>query len=349
MRLRPFLVVTSAVALVACSDSGSADPATTAGSTAATSSVADPTSTTAATTLDGRLAQAYPDPVADPSPAAWQALLADPTLAGVAVTVLEFAGVRDDAGRAAYSSFVDAIAAAAEARHGHLIGVSDIRRNGLEVPTGYEGGMVWVATFPSRDAYIDAVLDPSVASAAAGRRDAVVDPYQFVGVNLVPETLLQLPSPGPADDLPHDLVRGREVSSLVDELLSIYSDGGPDPTRASLEEMLSRPDMQTQAVSYVNLYAFSAGDTGAAGITEYNTGALPFVLAHGARPKAVFNVAQQLLGSTEWNRVIYVRWPSIEVFTDLRLTPGYIEAQKARVSSSDAYGNLITVDRADAG
>jgi uncharacterized protein (DUF1330 family) len=347
MRLRRFLLAISAVALVACSDSDGASPAPTIAATAAATTA--PAPTTVPTTLAGRLAQAYPDPVVDPSPAAWQALLADPTLAGVELTVVEFTAFADDAGRAAYDTFLDALGAATEAHAGHMVGISDVWRNGLELPVGFDGGVVWVASYPTRDAYIDTVLEPAVVAAAEGRRTAVVDPHLLVGVNLVPDTLRQLPPPGSAEGLPHDLVRGKTPAQVVDELLSIYSDGGADPTREALEAMFARADVQTQAVSYLNLYAFSADDTGAAGITEYNTGALPYVLAHGARPKAVFNVAQQLLGSTEWNRVIYVRWPSIEVFTDLRLTPGYIEAQKARVSSSDAYGNLVGIDRADAG
>ena len=147
--------------------------------------------------------------------------------------------------------------------------------------------------------------------------------------------------------LPHDLVRGRATADVVDELLSIYEDGGADPTRSTLEAMLGRDDVQTQAVTYVNLYRFGAETGGTDSITEYNTKAMPSVLAHGARPKVIFNVAQQLLGSAKWDRIIIVRWPSIEVFTDLRLTPGYIEAQKSRVESSEAYGNLVTVNRAD--
>jgi hypothetical protein len=62
---------------------------------------------------------------------------------------------------------------------------------------------------------------------------------------------------------------------------------------------------------------------------------------------AIIDVVHQLLGSSVWNRAILVRWPSLEVFTDLRLTPGYIDAQESRVSSSSAYGNLVTIDRAD--
>lgn len=339
-----------AVALVACS--GDDSPAAVGASPTAASSTPAPSTaaastTTAPTTVEGRLAQAYPDPELDPSPAAWAALLADETLAGQPITVVEFAAIPDPEQRHLYDDFVGAVAANAVAQGGELIGVSDVWRAGLEQPTGYEGGVVWVAAFPSRDAYIATMLSPEVVEGGERRRAAIADPHLLVGVNLVPAALAELPPPGPAEEYPHDLVRGKSAGQVVDELLAIYPDGGADPTREVLEAMLARDDVSTQAVSYVNLYAFSDDDPGAAGITEYNTEALPFVLAHGARPKVVFNVAQQLLGDTTWNRVIYVRWPSLEVFTDLRLTPGYVEAQKVRVSSSDAYGNLITIDRGD--
>jgi hypothetical protein len=48
-----------------------------------------------------------------------------------------------------------------------------------------------------------------------------------------------------------------------------------------------------------------------------------------------------------WDRFILVSWPSLAVFTDLRLDPVYVEAQKSRVMSADEYGNLITIARAD--
>lgn len=355
MSSRPFLLAASVVvslAVGACTDSGRGAPIDTAAArtTVAGGNTPDSTvagSTTAPSTLAGRLAQAYPNPDVEPSADAWQALLDDESLTGQPLTVLEFASVRNTADRALYDTFIAAVATAATAQGGELIGVSDIWRNGLELPVGFDGGVVWVATFPSREVYLDVMLDATVVEAAIGRREVVADPHLFVGVNLVPEQLRALPEPGPAEAYPHDLVRGKPSAQVVDELLEVYPDGGPDPTRAVLQAMLDRDDVRTQAISYVNLYAFSGDDTGAAGITEYNAGALPYVLAHGARPKAVFNVAQQLLGSAEWNRVIYVRWPSLEVFTDLRLTPGYIDAQAARVSSSDAYGNLVTIDRTD--
>lgn len=351
MRRRPSAVLSLlaiGVVLAGCSSDPepSAGTVTDAAVDTAVSTTVAATTTTAPTTVQGRLAQAYPDPAVDPSAEAWQALLDDPTLAASPVAVIEFAGVTDDAARAKYTSYVETVRTVTERSGGTFVAVTDVWRPGLELPTGFDGGMVWAATFPSRDAYIETVLDPGVVAAAVDRREAVVDPHLFVGVNLVPPTILNLETPPDVEALPHDLVRGRTTVSVIDELLSIYPDGGSDPTRATLEAMLSRDDVQTQPVTYVNLYRFGAAG-GAASVNEYNANALPFVLGHGARPKVIFNVAQQLLGSSQWDRIIIVRWPSVEVFTDLRLAPGYVEAQESRVESSEAYGNLVTINRAD--
>lgn len=55
----------------------------------------------------------------------------------------------------------------------------------------------------------------------------------------------------------------------------------------------------------------------------------------------------RLVSAIPWSRVIFVRWPSLAVFTDMRLDPGYIEAQQHRVESAETYGNFITVKRGD--
>lgn len=359
MHPRPILlsaVLAMAATLTACGDDQGAAVDTTVAvtttvavamtntSVAATSSTA---STTAPITVVDRLAQAYPDPLVDPSPAAWQALLDDESLSSGPLSVIEYANVADDADRETYTSFIEAVASAARTHGGELVVVTDIWRAGLELPQGFDGGMVWAASFPSRDAFVDTMLDADVVAAADGRRDAVIDPHLMLGVDLVPEMIRDLPFPDDVEALPHDLVRGRPTDEVVDELLTIYPDGGSDPTREVLQAMLDRPDVRTQAVTYVNLYRFDPSDAGASAITEYNADALPYVLAHGARPRLIFDVAHQLLGSSTWSRAILVRWPSLEVFTDLRLTPGYVEAQETRATSSSAYGNLITVDRAD--
>ena len=78
-----------------------------------------------------------------------------------------------------------------------------------------------------------------------------------------------------------------------------------------------------------------------------NAAALPVVLAHGARPKVLANVRHHLAGPIAWERFIFVAWPSFAVFTDLRLDPTYIEAQRDRVVSAEEYGNLVTIARSD--
>jgi len=343
MRRRSVLLTSLAMvmALAACASSGHGSMESTQLPTSIAPTTLPPTS------VSGRLVQAYPDPTVDPSADAWMALLDDDSLSDVAVSVIEFANVVDDSARDRYTTFIEAVGFAAAARGGELVAITDVWRAGLELPQGFDGGMVWAATFPTRDGFVATMLDETVVAAAAGRRAAVVDPHMVLGVNLVPESILDLPIPGDVEALPHDLVRGRPTAEVVDELLSLYPDGGADPPRDVLEAMLGRPDVRTQAVTYVNLYRFDESDTGASAITDYNAAALPFVLAHGARPRLVFDVAHQLLGTSTWNRAILVRWPSLEVFTDLRLTPGYVEAQVSRVTSSSAYGNLVTIDRAD--
>jgi hypothetical protein len=59
------------------------------------------------------------------------------------------------------------------------------------------------------------------------------------------------------------------------------------------------------------------------------------------------NVTHHLVGPTEWSRFIFVSWPSFAVFTDLRLDPTYVEAQRDRVVSAEEYGNLVNIARAD--
>ena len=343
MRRRSVLLTSLAMvmALAACASSGHGSMESTQLPTSIAPTTLPPTS------VSGRLVQAYPDPTVDPSADAWKALLDDDSLSDVPVSVIEFANVVDDSARDRYTTFIEAVGFAAAARGGELVAIADVWRAGLELPQGFDGGMVWAATFPTRDVFVATMLDETVVAAAVGRRTAVVDPHMVLGVNLVPESILDLPIPGDVEALPHDLVRGRPTAEVVDELLSLYPDGGADPPRDVLEAMLGRPDVRTQAVTYVNLYRFDESDTGASAITDYSAAARPFVLAHGARPRLVFDVAHQLLGTSTWNRAILVRWPSLEVFTDLRLTPGYVEAQVSRVTSSSAYGNLVTIDRAD--
>jgi uncharacterized protein (DUF1330 family) len=319
-----------------------------AGAACASSSSDEPTaSPTPATTID-RLAAAYSDAKLDPSRDAWQALLDDPAF-DEPISVVEFVHLKpgDDA-RASYDAFVDALQPAATAAGGEVLSVNDILMPGLEGLEGYGGGVSWIATFPAISAYVETMLDERVVAAAEQRRAAVAEAQVLAGPDLIPPNIKQLPPNEPASAFPSDRVKGKRPAQVVDEVLAVYPSGGADPTRATLEAMTTFGGWQAQRVHFINLYRFNdAPGGGATALGEYNAGALPYVLAHGGRPKVLANVTHHLVGPTAWDRFIYVSWPSLAVFTDLRLEPGYIEAQKDRVMSAEQYGNLITIARAD--
>ena len=130
----------------------------------------------------------------------------------------------------------------------------------------------------------------------------------------------------------------------------MYPDGGTDPAHENLRQMVAWPGFNEQRVHFIDLYAYGAGfESGAAELAEYNAGAVMHVLHHGGRPQVAIDVAHHLVGPVQWNRVVFVCWPSLAVFFDLRLEPEYLEAQTSRVNSAEVYGNLITVARADKG
>jgi uncharacterized protein (DUF1330 family) len=56
-------------------------------------------------------------------------------------------------------------------------------------------------------------------------------------------------------------------------------------------------------------------------------------------------VEHRITNTITWSRVIFVCWPSLTVFTDMRLDPDYIEAQKHRVESAESHSNLVTLKR----
>lgn len=291
-----------------------------------------------------RLTAAYGDSAANPSAEAWQALLDDPGYETQSIAVVEFVRLTDG-GADAYNAFLDALVPAVAAGGGTMISINDILFPGLEGLDDYEGGASWVAEFPSIRAYVDALLDPAVVATAAGRSEAVEEAQILAGPNLLPEVIRQLGPNDVASDYPSDRVQGKSADEIIAELLAIYPSGGADPTEATLRRMIALPGFQDQRVHFINLYRFNEG--GEASLGEYNAAALPSVLAHGARPKALVNITHRLAGPTAWDRFIFVAWPSLAVFTDLRLDPSYIEAQESRVVSGEEYGNLINIARAD--
>ncbi|MBI5290111.1 MAG: hypothetical protein HY873_14145 [Chloroflexi bacterium] len=296
-----------------------------------------------------RLTSAYADPVVDPPAATWEKLLADPGFETQAVAVVEFVQLRDEEGaKAGYDAYVEAVSKATLTAGGEMISVNDTLMPGLEGLEPYEGGVSWLATYPTISDYVDAVLDPGVVAVAAKRREAVAEAQVLMGPNLVPEAIKQLGPNEPASDFPSDRVQGKTPDEIVAALLEVYPSGGADPTAETLRRMFTWEGFRDQRVHYINLYRFNDDPGGGAtALNEYNAKALPVVLAHGARPKVLANVTHNLVGPVRWDRFIFVSWPSFAVFTDLRLDPTYIEAQKDRVMSADQYGNLITIARAD--
>jgi uncharacterized protein (DUF1330 family) len=296
-----------------------------------------------------RLTAAYADPIVDPSEAAWTALLADPGFATQAVAVAEFVALKDgDNAKAAYDAYLDALVKAVSEAGGEMVSVNDTLMPGIEGLEPYEGGVSWVATFPSISAYVDALLDQDVVAVAARRAEGAEEAQVLVGPNLVPDVIKQLGPNTPASDFPSDRVQGKTTDQILDELLAIYPSGGADPPEATLRRLIDWDGFQDQRVHYINLYRFNDAEGGGEqALGEYNAAALPVVLAHGGRPKVLANVTHHLVGPTAWDRFIFVSWPSFAVFTDLRLDPTYIEAQKDRVASAEQYGNLVTVARGD--
>jgi uncharacterized protein (DUF1330 family) len=331
--LRSGLLTVAIAAGAACASSNDDDP---------------PASPTPATTID-RLVAAYPDAALDPSREAWQALIDDRGYATEPISVVEFVRLKgDDEARTSYDAFVNALGPAVTSVGGNVVSVNDILMPGLEGLEGYDGGVSWIATFPTISAYVDTMLDAGVVAAAEQRRAAVAEAQVLAGKDLIPENIKQLPPNEPASAFPSDRVQGKTPQQIVDEVLAAYPSGGADPTRATLEAMTRFEGWEAQRVHFINLYRFNDDPGGGAtALGEYNAGALPYVLAHGGRPKVLANVSHHLVGPTAWDRFIFVAWPSLAVFTDLRLEPGYIEAQKDRVMSAEQYGNLITIARAD--
>ena len=335
------IIATGVIVGFACGGDSTSSGSVTATLPAATA-VATP-----ATTL-GRLTATYADPKLDPSSAAWSELLADPGFETQAVAVVEFVRLRTDAGaKADYNSYVDALTPAVAKAGGAMLSVNDTLFPGLKGLDGYAGGVSWIASFPSIHTYVDAVLDTSVVAVAGKRRAAIDEAQVLVGPNLVPDVIKKLGPNKPASDFPSDRVKGKSPSQIVDDLLAVYPSGGADPTKQTLEAMTTFDGFADQTVSYINLYRFNdAPGGGADALGEYNAKALPVALAHGGRPRVLANVTHHLVGPVAWSRFIFVSWPSMAVFTDLRLDPTYIDAQKDRVMSAEQYGNLITIPRA---
>jgi uncharacterized protein (DUF1330 family) len=285
--------------------------------------------------------------------AEWDELLARAASGDGPITVIEIDRLRDGA-RAQHDAYLAAITAATERAGGKFFAVCDILEPGtgdLLGEMGYAGGVAVLLAFPSRMAYLSAMVSDEWQGALEDRRAAVADAIVLVaGENAItPLARIMLGEPRAAAEFSTPNIDGKTPDQIVAELLAIYPDGGADPSRAQLEVMTRFPGFRDQPVHYINLYAFGDGSDpevkGAAAHDAYNQAALASVRAHGGLPLLRAEIEHRIASSVPWSRVIFVRWPSLAVFTDMRLDPSYVEAQKHRVESAETYGNFITIKR----
>ncbi len=271
------------------------------------------------------------------------------------ITVIEIARLLPDA-RERHDGYVGAVVSATEAAGGSAIAVTDILEPGvgdLLSYMDYAGGVALLLGFPSRGAYLAALLSDSWQAGLEARRASVADAVVLVaGEDTIPplaRTMLGEPRMASAFATPR--VDGKSPEEIVDALLAVYPDGGADPSRAQLEVMMRFPGFRETPMHYINLYAFGDGDDpevkGAEAHDAYNAAAMQTVGAHGGYPLLRAAVEHRIVSAIPWSRVIFVRWPSLAVFTEMRLEPEYIEAQRHRVESAERYGNFVTVRRGD--
>jgi len=141
-----------------------------------------------------RLVAAYHEPGVDPTHRAWRDLLSDDGFATVPVDVLEFVKLERTAGaKARYQRFIAALTRALGPRGAEMITVNDTLQVGVGSLPGYADGVSWLARFPSRSAYVDALLDRRVVMSSRQRGAAVAEAQVLVGSNAVPELIQNLP------------------------------------------------------------------------------------------------------------------------------------------------------------
>jgi hypothetical protein len=200
-------------------------------------------------------------------------------------------------------------------------------------------------------AYLEARACDTWQAGLENRRAAVAEAIVLVaGENTIPpmaRARFGEPRPASAFATPH--VEGKSREQIVDALLEVYPDGGADPSRAQLEVTMHLPGFREQPVHYVNLYAFGTGHDpvvkGASAHDTYNAAAMQPATAHGGHPLLRAPIEHGLVSAIPWSPLIFVHWPSLAVFTDMRLDPTDIEAQQHRVESAETYGNFVTIAR----
>lgn len=300
-----------------------------------------------------RIEDAYRLDGATGDAAVWDDVLARAAEDDGPITVIEIARLHPVA-HSAFERYLASTEAATAAAGGERLAVCDIVEPGvgdLLAYMNYAGGVATLLAFPSRAAWLAALRSDAWQAGLAARREAVAEAVVLVaGENGIPPMFRSMMGePKMATDIPTPRVDGKSPEALVDDLLRAYPDGGADPSREQLEVMMHFPGFREQPVHYINLYAFGEGDDpavkGAAAHDAYNAAAMQPVLEHGGYPLLRATVEHRIASEIPWSRVVFVRWPSLAVFTDMRLEPSYIEAQRHRVESAETYGNFVTVKR----
>lgn len=310
-----------------------------------------------------QIVQHYQHPTLDPSAATWQEVLNHHELTHGKIIVVEVAKLKKEPGaKVLYDTYLQKLLPAIKGVGGKVIKIGNILMTGTGDLESYDyaGGTATLVQYPSRAAYLHTLLSPALLETHEQRIAALDEAMAMIARDTMPPLPPMMTRERSASDfaLPH--VSGKTPEQIVDELLTHYPAGGADPSRAQLERMAHYEGFFTTPVYYINLYQFnttsinstlpiSKGDQlhGEQAHQAYNRNAMSIVRSHGARPYFRGAVLHNLLGPVAWDLVVFVRWPSFAVFTDLRLDPDYIEAQKYRVQSGQVYGNFVTIARAD--
>ncbi|MFM9105343.1 MAG: hypothetical protein ACKOWF_01430 [Chloroflexota bacterium] len=294
------------------------------------------------------IAERYSHTRLDPTPAQWQEVFRAMDAGDSQIHVIEASKPRPGHG-AAYLATRLGRNEAAIRNGGTPIALNRILQPGTGdmLPwMSWAGGLLSIVAYPSRAAWLRTLLEPESLAANARREDLIEEVMLLVaGADTIPgkaRRLLGKPKPPTAFRTPR--IDGKRTEQIVDDLLAIYPDGGADPSRAQLERMMTDPRFRTEPVFYLNLYDFGDG-TQAGGEAEhraYNTSAFSSVRANGAMPIFRTPVVHALVSPVNWDLAVFVRWPSMAVFTDLRLNPEYVKAQEHRAASAVFYGNFMT-------
>lgn len=166
--------------------------------------------------------------------------------------MIEIASQRGDE-RARHDDYLAAIAAVTAEADGTVLAICDILEPGTRdlLPyLGYAGGAATLLTFPSRAAWLAAILSDAWQSGLAARRAAVRDAIVLAaGENGIPPLArAMLGTPRPATDFLTPHIDGTTPAEIAAALLAVYPDSGADPTRVQLETMVAFPGFRDRPV-----------------------------------------------------------------------------------------------------